>query len=158
MNSSKIHNVNWFINILREEGVRLNDVDMDTVQNNNGKIKYKTKTSYYTIDWEKIFTCIIVSVILVGSMSSLYTAELGIAIFAFVLSVVSVLTYIITLMIFENNRVPCCFTIISAMATTMIYLIVLDSVLPTDQYWYTEREIIHWIHRTVPEWVYKFKI
>lgn len=157
MNNSKIHNVNWLINILREEGVRLNNVDIDTVQNNNGKIKYKTKTFYYTIDWEKIFSSIIVSVIVVGSMSVIYTVELGIGMFAFVLSVVSVLTYIIPWMMFENNRVPCCFTIISAMATTMIYLIVLDSVLPTDEYWYTEREIIHWIHRTVPEWVYKFK-
>lgn len=158
MKNNKIHYDLWLMDIMQRDNINPDNVNFDTIKNDNGKITYKTKTSYYTIDWEKIFYSIIVSVILVGSMSSLYTVELGIGLFAFVLSVVSVLTYITTLMMFENNRVPCCFTIISAMATTMIYLIVLDSVLPTDQYWYTEREIIHWIHRTVPEWVYKFKI
>ena len=156
MKNNKIHCDLWLMDIMQRDNITLDNVNFDTIKNDNGKITYKTKTCYI-IDWQYTFFCFLASALIISVLSMFFMADLGIGMFAFILLSVAFGTYWATWAIYESEPASWLFSILSTIIITFIYLTVLDNTLPTDDYWYKDREIIHWLYRTVPEWVYKFK-
>lgn len=156
MKNNKIHYDLWLMDIMRRDNINLDNVNFDTIKNDNGKITYKTKTCYI-INWQCTFFCFIACALIISFLSMFFMADLGIGMFTFILLSVAFGTYWATWSIYESEPASWLFSILSTIIIMLIYLNVLANTLPTDDYWYTDREFIHWLYRAIPEWVYKFK-